>query len=120
MSLGSVVAIRSSLEVFERCLNIAGYIPGVGTISGQLLRGSLATIETISGVALVILAAVPYSQGSIGGQVAFNFGVALIGHGILNGVRITVEYFPGVSLFTALPYDICSYVLLGRRLFSYV
>lgn len=111
-----IAGIRAGLEILERGLNIVGYIPVVGSI-GAYTRGTLATLQIITGIALAILS---IGMGGTGALLCWQFGTALVGHSILNGLRCMVEYPPCVALVTTLPYDIISLVVIGGRLFPYI
>jgi hypothetical protein len=94
ITLGTITLsmVFNKLNVGEKCLNILGYIPFVGTFSSYG-RGCLAGAELTAGVALLIFA---------------NFAIAapFLLHGVLNGIRVVFERVPGVSLVTCLPYDL--------------
>ncbi|KIC73934.1 Uncharacterized protein PRO82_001772 [Candidatus Protochlamydia amoebophila] len=107
------------LELVEKTLNVAGYIPGIGTVSAYV-RGGLASIEAVSGIGLTIIGFIANSQGNPASSIYLTTGITFIGHALLNGFRASFENQPFISLVTTLPYDIGSYLLLGRRVFPYL
>lgn len=108
------------LEAFEKGLNIAGYIPIIGTISG-VIRAGYTKIEFISGVALAALAFGMHLQGNPSGLSTYlAVGITLIAHSLLNGLRACIEIVPGLPIITTLPYDLYATHILGKRFFSYL
>jgi hypothetical protein len=108
------------LETFEQGLNIAGYIPLIGSFSAAYIRRNYGQVEIIVGLAFVIFGAGLSIQGNPKAIAYLKFGATLIGHGLLNLIRMNFEIVPGLPLITTLPYDLLATYYIGRRFFSYI
>lgn len=98
----------------EKGLNIAGYIPVVGTISA-VVRATIAKVQMTVGAVMAglnylgsILARDPQRQQELEKRAVKS--LEFVGHGVLNAIRAIFEFVPFVSLVTCLPYD-----LYGRK-----
>lgn len=90
-------------------LNLPGYVPGLSTISGFAGRCKvLASVQVVTGIALTALSSVGaiHRDGS-------KEGMNLIGHGVYNIARGSLEIFPGLNLLTLL-IDGIAYAKLGE------
>lgn len=105
--------LNKTLNKFEKGLNMVGYVPFVGSFSGGLRIG-MGKIGVISGVALTAIGLGGELTGLMKSQKAANvvdLGTNYIKNGVTNIGRGILEFLPGVSLVTCLPYD-----LSGRRI----
>lgn len=105
------------LETFERTLNLAGYIPVIGSISA-VIRGGYAKIEMITGIAFAIFSVLHGDPTTA--SIYLSVGVTLIAHSLLNAIRMCFELVPFMPLVTTLPYDLYATYVVGRRFFPYV
>lgn len=109
---------RACLEV-EKYLNVAGYVPFVGSITA-LGRHLLGTVQIIVGLATATFSALAAGYHKIRGNdaqaqnclnLSFN-ALNYVGQGLLNNARAIIERFPLLPLLVTLPYDLSSYKIL--------
>ncbi len=110
--------LNKTLSISEQWLNIAGYIPGVSSVSGALriAGGKTEIIGAVGASAIVALAALSAADSAErrqGLRRAVTILTTYLLHGIANVFRGSIEMIPFLSLMTCLPYD-----LLGNR-FTY-
>jgi hypothetical protein len=103
-----ITAVYHNLEALESKLNLLGYIPFIGSISGKWGRGTLATAQAVTGFAIGCFYLFSFANplASFYGSVA----VVMIKHSILNTIRGSIEVSPFTPLIVLLPIDI----LFGR------
>lgn len=107
----SVYDFNAQLNEFEKGLNVLGYIPVLGSVTG-IFRMAMGTIVLITGVALEVLGQQlvrtnPESK-------MMEIGINYQDNGNANITRGLLELLPGMSICFCLPYD-----LLGIRV-SYI
>src|ERR1700722_10255330 len=85
------------LELFEKCLNIAGYIPVIGSVSATI-RNNYAKIELVAGIAFTILAVVFHVQQNQYSAFYLSVGATFVGHALLNELRSYIEVVPFLHL----------------------
>lgn len=110
--MGNVeVNLNKTIAVGEQCLNIAGYIPGVSSVSGafRLAGGKIEIIGGIAAAVIVALAALSAPDATSKRQ-GLSRAVTILTtyflHGIANAFRGSIEMIPFISLVTCLPYDL--------------
>ena len=107
-----------ALESFEIGLNVAGYIPVLGSVT-SLVRLQYARIEAVAGAIFLLIGAAAHPSGALA-RLYCDIGVTLIGHAVLNLARSDFEVVPFLPLVTTLPYDILAVCCVWGRFFSYI
>lgn len=110
--MGNVeLGLNKTLGVAEQWLNIAGYIPCVCNVSGNL-RIALGNIEIVGAVgasaivALAALSAPNAAEKRQGLRRAVTILATYAMHGIANIFRGSIESYSFLGLITCLPYDL--------------